>query len=396
MVTAADRLPSGAGQVTRLFGPVGVALAVVASVLCAATPQIAPGVPVWCYGVIAVVLVAVRWWCEPHIRESDRLAPAAFVFHTLLSIGLALLHPLYGFYTWMGYLDAARLFAGRALVVALVGVACAASASQVGGLRSPWASPLVFVILVAFNTALPWVMITLEHSREREASRRVEAMTLLLDAERENARLQARLTEQAREAGRLDERARLSREIHDTVAQGLVGVIRQLEAIAPGAPEPEWRARVERAGQSSRECLAEARRAVVALASPRLDEDTLPDALGHLLTSWAAGSDTRAQLVVDGEPRPGRHDAQLLRICQEALANVARHAHAARTRVTLSYGRDEVRLDIRDDGRGFEPGTTSGGHGLAGIRQRAADAAGTVDVESRPGAGCAVSVAVPL
>ena len=396
MVPDSARLRPEAGQAARLFGPLGVALAIVASVLCAATTQIAPGVPLWAYGVIAVALIALRLWYEPHIRASDRLAPVIFVVHTLITLGLALLHPLYGFYTWMGYLDAARLFTGRALLAGLVGVACGTAASQAGGLRSAWASPLVFLVLVAFNTALPWMMTMLEHKREGEAARRVEAVELLLDAERENARLQARLTEQAREAGRLDERARLSREIHDTVAQGLVAVIRQLEAIGPGAPEPEWRARVDRAGESSRECLAEARRAVVALASPRLDDDSLPQALDHLVTTWAAGSGTVGRLVVDGEPRTGRHDAALLRICQEALANVSRHARAAQATATLSYGRDEVRLDVRDDGRGFDPGIVRSGHGLRGIRQRAADAGGTVDVEARPGQGCAISVAVPL
>lgn len=132
--------------------------------------------------------------------------------------------------------------------------------------------------LVVVNTVIAGTMNSLETRREVEVTRRLETMEKLLAAERENAALQVRIADQAREAGVLDERARLSREIHDTVAQGLVGIVRQREAIDPRGPEAEWRARVDTAAESARDSLAEARRAVAALASPRLDVDDLPTA----------------------------------------------------------------------------------------------------------------------
>lgn len=77
------------------------------------------------------------------------------------------------------------------------------------------------------------------------------------------------------------------------------------------------------------------------------------------------------------------------------MANAARHSGATRATVTLTYVEDQVRLDIRDDGRGFDPATTRYGRGIAGMRERLTADGGTLDVETRPGAGCVVSAAVP-
>ena len=112
-----------------------------------------------------------------------------------------------------------------------------------------------------------------------------------------------------------------------------------------------------------------------------------------------------ATVTTTGQPRRIRPDAEitLLRAAQEALANVARHARAGKVGLTLSYMEDQVNLDIRDDGVGFDPQpprivparASGSGYGLLAMRQRVEGVAGTLEVESAPGGGTAISASVP-
>src|SRR5690606_11045997 len=202
----------------------------------------------------------------------------------------------------------------------------------------------------------------------------------------------------AREAGVQQERQRLAQEIHDTIAQSLAGVLAQLQA-ADGERDLEAvRRRVARASSLAREALGEARRSVMDLAPEPLSVGTLADAVTDLVRSRGQERRVRADVVVAGEPRPLHREveATVLRIAQEALANVAKHAGATRVGVTLTYD-DEVVLDVRDDGRGFDdaaprPATS---FGLRGMRQRADRLAGELAIETEPGGGTAVSVRLP-
>jgi signal transduction histidine kinase len=139
------------------------------------------------------------------------------------------------------------------------------------------------------------------------------------------------------------------------------------------------------------------------LTPAALEHRTLPEALEEAVARWSATSAASSELTVTGtaEPLHGEIEATLLRITEEALSNVARHAGASRVAITLSYFGDEVTLDVRDDGRGFDPSavrprSTTGGFGLDGMRARAARVAGAIDVESEPGGGTALAVRVPL
>lgn len=139
------------------------------------------------------------------------------------------------------------------------------------------------------------------------------------------------------------------------------------------------------------------------LSPVALAEASLPEALKKLVAEWSAEAGVRAEFTVTGtaEPLHDEVEATLLRIAQEALANTGRHAAASRVGVTLSYMDDEMTLDVRDDGRGFDPlalppRSTDGGFGLGGMCARAERIAGTVAVESEPGHGTAVSARVPL
>ncbi|MBK8435720.1 MAG: sensor histidine kinase [Austwickia sp.] len=346
---------------------------------------------------IAALAVAAgihRWWGDR--RPGTPLARAAwYVVQALLSAGLVVLAPLFCIYAFCGYFDAARTLPRRARTPATVGVAAVVALGQSGSLAGVRANPWLYVVLFFVNAGLGPLMAYLEERREADIARREEAVRALGDEQRRSAALQAQLLDQAREAGVIDERQRLSREIHDTVAQGLIGIITQLEAIDPGDDPAGWRPRVARACEVARDSLAEARRAIHALGSPALAEDSLPVALEHAVRRWAQACDVEALMHVDGTAGPGRHDEALLRVAQEAMANIARHSGASRAAITLTYDDREVRLDVRDDGRGFDPTQVAAGTGLTGMRSRIVGVGGELHVETAPGSGCTVSAAVP-
>jgi signal transduction histidine kinase len=206
----------------------------------------------------------------------------------------------------------------------------------------------------------------------------------------------------------------MAREIHDTLAQGLTGIITQLEAAQQTASDAERERRIDNAKRLARDSLAEARRSVQALRPQALEDSRLPEALAAEVTRWSATSGVAAEVETTGEPRALYPEVEvtLLRVAQEALANVAKHAGASRAGVTLSYMEDVVTLDVRDDGVGFTPKANGdqtaageagdpgdnhaqGGFGLIAMRQRVSRLAGQLEIESEPGAGTAVSASLP-
>jgi signal transduction histidine kinase len=203
----------------------------------------------------------------------------------------------------------------------------------------------------------------------------------------------------AREAGVVDERRRMAREIHDTLAQGLTGIVTQLQAAEQVADDPaRWRRHVTAATRLARDSLTEARRSVHALRPASLEKGRLSEALAGVAERWSGLNGIPVQITTTGGLRPVQPEVEfaLLRAAQEALANVARHAHATRVGLTVSYMDSEVALDVRDDGVGFNPRLPErDGFGLVAMRQRIEDLAGTLQVESEPGSGTAISACVP-
>lgn len=209
-----------------------------------------------------------------------------------------------------------------------------------------------------------------------------------------------------RRAGVLAERQRLSGEIHDTLAQGLSSqrmLLQAAERVWETDPEAARAHILKAAGITSRS-LAEARRFVHDLAPADLAEQSLPAALGAL-AERESGPGLTVEFRLDGDPGPlpDRTEATLLRIAQGALANVREHAAATRAALTLTCLDDQISLDVADNGRGFDttalpapaPDRTRG-HGLPAMRIRAHHSGGTLTVESTPGEGTVVSVAIPL
>ncbi|MFI1865476.1 sensor histidine kinase [Streptomyces jumonjinensis] len=340
----------------------------------------------------------------PVLPEGTIAGRVHFTLRTTLAFALTWLNPFFAIYACLGCFDAGHLLPPRAARVGRMVTAVALAGSQSGGLPptslTQW---IAFGALFAFNATLA---ISLNHLGVKEAEKtkeRAETIAALEKALAENAALHTQLVLQAREAGVADERRRLAAEIHDTIAQGLTGVIAQLQVVSSTADPALAREHLDRAQALARRSLGEARRSVQNLAPAALEHDTLPEALKKTVSEWSERTGVTARLTVTGTEEP-LHDevaATLLRIAQEALANTGGHARAARAGVTLSYMGDEVTLDIRDDGCGFDPlaavpRTGSGGFGLDGMRARAERIAGTVAVESEPGQGTAISARVPL
>ena len=182
--------------------------------------------------------------------------------------------------------------------------------------------------------------------------------TALQQALDENAALHAQLLVQAREAGVADERRRLAAEIHDTIAQGLTGIIAQLQVVANAPDLDIARTHLARASDLARHSLGEARRSVHNLAPVALENDGLPEALKKTVAEWAERTGVRAEFTVTGTggtaPRGGRGDASAHRPGGPVQRLPPRRAPPA-LGVTLTFLGDEVILDIRDDGRGFDP-----------------------------------------
>lgn len=270
-----------------------------------------------------------------------------------------------------------------------------------GGIASLWRGTVALgdLLFPLGAAVLVSVIGTMTRQIENEAIRRREANAELVALAAENAALQARLVEQARQSGMTDERARLARDIHDTVAQGLAGIVTQLEtAEAEAAPEEAVR-RLRIARDLARDSLVEVRRSVAALRPAILDDADLAQALEREVDAWRHRNGVAATLTVTGTPGAidAAADETLLRVAQEAMSNAARHARANRLGVTLSYMEDMLVLDVRDDGRGFAVEPTKGpGFGLTAMRQRVRELGGSLHVESAPGCGTAVSVSVPV
>jgi len=254
-----------------------------------------------------------------------------------------------------------------------------------------------WIAIFATVAALTWLLAgSLQRAlqQSRAQAQALQELSSQLEARVESQT--ARLLDQGREAATLEERARLAREIHDTLAQGLTGIVVQLGAAqrALAAESEAADQHIELAQQMARESLAEARRSVWNLRAPALERGDLSDALRGL-ASRPIRPETSAGFEQHGEPwpLPPGVESALLRVGQEALVNVAKHAGATHVRLTLEYTPDAVRLSISDDGVGFDelpagvaaPGPW-GGFGLLGMRERLMALGGTLELTSDGGA----------
>lgn len=207
------------------------------------------------------------------------------------------------------------------------------------------------------------------------------------------------LAEVSHAAGVLAERQRLASDIHDTLAQAFTSLVMLTEAIDLDAGDIPVgiRRQLRLIARTARDGLTEARALVTALTPPQLRQGNLDDVLRELTERIGAELMLCARFETVGPARPLPADIEvvMLRVGQEALANVRKHAKASEVEVRLSYDAEAVRLEVADNGIGFDPVAVNGGFGLRGMRDRLKDVAGQVGVASSPGGGTTIRATVP-
>ncbi|MFA5399898.1 MAG: histidine kinase [Dehalococcoidia bacterium] len=215
----------------------------------------------------------------------------------------------------------------------------------------------------------------------------------------------ARLYQEMKSMAVTEERNRMAREIHDTLAQGFTGIILQLEATeqALGDTSEDVQKHLNQARSLARKSLAEARRSVWNLSPQALEQLKLDEAIQHEVERFRHDNGIGAGFALYGDKReiPPDTGTAIFRICQEALANVAKHAQATHVDVSLSFEGKGVTLTVKDNGVGFEPGPEgkigkAGGFGLISMRERAQGQNGKFEVQSSKGEGTVIRVSIPL
>lgn len=354
---------------------------------------------------LGLVLATAGWVYLGHTRTDAawrrRTVPMLIYFVGLLGFSVALMSrdQVFVLFTITGFFHAYQL---RPWPLGVAGVFATSVVLNTMTIRPDPGSAAelgVYLGVIAVQTVAIGAGRVLGEKMSEQHERRRETVARLAAALEENAGLQAQLVTQAREAGVLDERQRMAGEIHDNLAQGLAGIITQLQAAQRVWHQPGTaRGHVDRALALARSSLTEARRSVQALRPAPLADAQLPEALRELTRRWADDTGHELRFEVTGErvPLSPAIEEALYRVTQEALTNVARHARASRVGVTLSYLPDVVLLDVRDDGRGMaDPDRTGTGFGLPNMRQRVRSVGGALEIETAVGAGTTVNVRVP-
>ena len=374
------------------------ALVLLTAVLIAVDDELAAGRRMVAFALLAAlagwyVLRSPRGLRRDGGRYVAVAAPLSVALFAAAPVGPMMLFAIYP-HIWRT-LSVRRAIPATAMVVAgVVAVTIArdgVSGSSLAGIGLTAAVSLVIAVPLGL-----WITRIIGQSRQRA------------DLIAQLAAARAELAEMSHAAGVLAERERIAGDIHDTLAQGFTSVLLLLQAVESSLDTDPGAARrhLDRVRQTAQENLAELRALVAALTPPDLTRTSLPEALSRLVdrsnavlepSNAALEASPHAVLSVTGTPRglPAEHEVALLRAAQEALTNARRHAGASRVEVSLTYAPDGVSLEVRDDGRGFDPGLSPVGYGLAGMRTRANRIGGAVSVRATPGAGVAVQFEVP-
>lgn len=372
-----------------------VTLAVSLVISLASPDQPAGGIP----RILGLTALALAWIVGTRtlLPAAVRLRRVAVTIHfvgVLATAALLALHdPIFVIYCISGFFLATN-FAPSKWTFAAV----AATSFVLYGSTLDWGQATIqliafYLAIIAVQTiAIGGGSIAGIKIEERQRKYR-KAVSDLQTALEENAGLHAQLLTQAHQAGILDERQRMAREIHDTLAQGLTGIITQLRA---AQRVKDSGTHLELALNLAHDSLTEARRSVSALQPHQLEDAHLPEAMTTLARGWSQSTGVNLHVEVTGDrvPLSPAIEVTLFRVAQEALTNVAKHAGATRAGLTLSYTGPVVLLDIRDNGTGIHH-PNGEGFGLSSMRQRVRGVGGSLEIESTPGEGTAVSATVP-
>lgn len=349
---------------------------------------------------VAVAAAVAVWYGYWNLRAADRLTRSAWaraVYVAGAAVGWLALMAVDRGYGLAGVVMFGQLFGYlRRWVAATVVLAIVAVTVVFGGVDG------------TLGGALTWRGLAWSDAAGAAVTLALVALCVYLD--REVAATRAELAEAQRHAGAVGERARLAGDLHDTLTQNLSSMVMQLEAArnAYRAGDPGVAANLDQALATARSGLADVRGLVWDLRPEPLAADPLDQAIARLTDRFSAETGVDGRTVVTGKSvrLPVRTEAVVLRVVQEALANVRKHADATSVTVTLSYiGAGDtssvVAVDVRDDGVGFDQARLrgprrDGGMGLATMRQRVETEDGELAVESAPGEGTSVAVQLPL
>jgi signal transduction histidine kinase len=369
-----------------LLGLAGVGIFVIATLVVTTAPPVESAVGVVVVAVYAAIFLMLR---RRAVVERSPAAIALIVATVLFAGAVAGLEPLLAIAQCFAYPAVWVLSEGRRdATVASIGVAIAVGAGFSVSITddNAWQQILLSQTLsVGFSVIMGnWIWRIAEFGAEK---------TRLLD---ELTAAQDELATLHRDAGITAERARMSREVHDTVAQSLTGLVllaqRARRGFASGSLDDETLELIE---TSARDALAETRALVAAAAPVELTQGGIAEALERLAERFERETRIRVSVSTSlDEPLDRDTEVVLLRCAQEGLANVRKHSAAAHARMELTVASGDARLVLRDDGRGF-PAEARAGFGLAGLRDRLALAGGTLEVDGTPGA-TALTATLPI
>ena len=355
---------------------------------------------------VGLSAVALAWTWATFTRAAERptqISQSALrlyiVGFMVIAAALVLHQAIFLVYGVAGFFHAALLRPWPLVFLGIGGFAFIVH-SHIVVTESTGESWAIYLGVVMFQTLATGIGLYAGQRITEIADERQRALAHLEATTAENEGLHAQLVVQAREAGILDERERMAGEIHDTIAQGLAGVITQIEATHQSwGDESEMRRHLDTAAEIARQSLADARRSVRDTKPTELDGSRLPAAISDVAHRWSTAAGVPVHVTSTGEQRtlPTQIEVALLRATQEALANIGKHADANRAGITLSFTDDSIVLDIRDDGVGFDPTQQprNDSYGLTAMRKRITQIDGEMHVESTRGEGTAISVKVP-
>jgi NarL family two-component system sensor histidine kinase YdfH len=346
-----------------------------------------------------VLLTGSLYWLSPRLFTTGRRVWLFFAIQGAATFGIGLLVGdhwlLMGLYPCLMGIAVGSFWGDPRSLAAVVMICLLLLAANIL-IGSGFDHLLVLLPFIGFSFVFVFVYVVLF---VRQVDARTKAQELLEDLEIAHSRLRD-YAAQVEELTLIHERERMGRELHDTLAQGLAGLIMQLEAADCHLEAGDTnlaRGVLQQATQRTRTTLHEARRAIQALRASVLDSQDLPQAVRREVDQFVATTDIPCGYEVDADsievpPDTAQH---ILRIVQESLSNVARHARATRVEIRIEHPGDDIRVMVHDDGVGFDLAGRHGGFGLAGMRERAAQIGGELQVISSAGGGTQVELTIP-
>jgi signal transduction histidine kinase len=348
----------------------------------------------WHWGGLRLAYKGVAGWDEWNERPILRfiiIIVDIILWFVLVNISPAYYFVLFGLFSQIfRHLPTRYAVAGALLLTTAIIYQQLAATGETFSLTNPTIWLSFFIGLVAIILGI-WISAIIEQStRRRHLIEQLEAA-------------QAELAAAERREGVLEERQRLAREIHDTLAQGFTSIVMHLEAAEQALPDDLdiLQKHLDQARATARTSLDQARRVVQDLRPDSLEQRSLPDAIERTAVRWTGETSIPLTTTITGNPIALHPDIEvtLLRATQEALNNIRKHAQATAVQLTLSYMEDVVILDVQDNGVGLNgaaPTPLSGGYGLQAMRERAEICGGYVTLESDPGEGTTVVVTIPI